>query len=82
MISRWPQQLRLWIYTIIEALLVYEGASGGMTAIDFTIFVFVGALFFLEVCPVCGRLVWWETNRWPNALWISSQCRASSSTES
>jgi hypothetical protein len=72
---RYAQQLRLWIYTSVEILIVVSGASSGMTATNFAVFMFVGALFFLEVCPVCGRLAWWETDCWPNALWISSQCR-------
>jgi hypothetical protein len=49
---------------------------GGLA--DFVMLILIGALFYAEVCPICGRLSWWELNalrKWPNALWIGSECR-------
>lgn len=45
---------------------------------EFVMFMLIGGLFYTEVCPVCGRLCWWELNllrKWPNALWIGAECR-------
>jgi len=75
MIYRSAQQIRLWIYWIALALMVIQSFSRPFTATDFAVFMLVGALPFLEVCPVCRRLAWWESNKWPNALWISTRCR-------
>jgi hypothetical protein len=72
------QQIRLWIYCILLVLIVARTWSHRGSLAEFVMFCLVGALFYLEICPVCGRLCWWEIDalrRWPNALWIGSDCR-------
>ena len=75
MTFRWAQQIRLWIYLAVEGLIIFHAFSVRLTATEFAAFTLVGLLFFLEICPVCGRLAWWETNRWPSTLWISPRCK-------
>lgn len=75
---RWAQQLRLWIYILVEILIISQILSHKASGIEFFIFMLVGSLFYLEICPVCGHLAWWETNRWPNAFWISARCKRDS----
>ena len=75
MTFRWAQQIRLWVYSVVVTLSVFQSFAKRVTATDFAIFMLVGSLFYLEICPKCGRLAWWETKRWPNAFWISSRCR-------
>ena len=81
MTYRWAQQIRLWIYAIVLALKVFQSFSIPFTATDFIVFMLIASLFYLEICPKCGRISWWETKRWPNALWISSQCRREPPTD-
>ena len=69
------QQIRLWIYWLIILLTVVEFWNKRVSIIDFIIFLAAGLLLYLEFCPKCGRLVWWETRSWPNALWIGATCR-------
>jgi hypothetical protein len=78
-LARSFQQLRLWAYLALLVVLVFfRLGSGTATLTDFIMFMVIGALFYLEVCPVCGRLCWWELSplrKWPNVLWIGSACR-------
>ena len=79
--ARMFQQVRLWVYVILlilTAIRIWQGSAG---AIDFILFSVVLALPYLELCPACGRLAWWETKAWPNALWIGRTCRAPISNE-
>jgi hypothetical protein len=76
--ARYAQQVRLWIYTALLVLLVIRVRSTNVGLVEFVTFMLIGALFYAEVCPVCGRLSWWELNplrKWPNALWIGAECR-------
>lgn len=78
--ARLVQQVRLWLYTVLFVLVVVRFMNGDGDLIGFAMFVLVGALFYSEVCPVCGRLSWWEVSplrKWPNALWIGAECRRS-----
>jgi hypothetical protein len=68
---RWAQQIRLWIYAVFLILNFLDEFK----FINLVIFFLINLLFYLEVCPKCGRIVWWETNRWPNSFWISSKCK-------
>lgn len=82
--ARLAQQLRLWIYCLVLILIVIHASSGKVGLIDVLMFMLIGALFYMEICPVCGRLSWWEQSalqKWPNALWIGSQCKHRSEEE-
>jgi hypothetical protein len=83
--ARLAQQIRLWLYCTIEVIIVARAMSGRGDLASFVIFMLVGALFYIEICPVCGRLCWWELNalkKWPNALWIGRECRLKHSQQS
>jgi hypothetical protein len=76
--ARFAQQVRLWLYTALLVLVVTRVMSRDSGLAEFVMLVLIGALFYSEVCPVCGRLSWWEFSplrRWPNALWIGAECR-------
>ena len=76
--ARLFQQLRLWLYCLLLALVLIRAWGGWHSFSEFVLFCLLGALLYMEVCPVCGRLCWWELNvrqRWPNALWIGAECR-------
>lgn len=76
--ARLAQQVRLWIYTALIVLFMVRVWSGNGGLAEFVMFMLIGALFYSELCPVCGRLCWWEVNplrKWPNALWIGPECR-------
>ena len=76
--ARFAQQVRLWIYTALIILVIVRGWSGNGGLAEFVMFMLIGVLFYSEICPVCGRLCWWELNplsKWPNALWIGPECR-------
>jgi hypothetical protein len=76
--ARSVQQMRLWVYCILLLLLMARVWSGNGGLPEFLIFGLICALFYMEICPVCGRLCWWEMNalrKWPNALWIGPECR-------
>jgi hypothetical protein len=76
--ARFAQQVRLWIYTALIVLVVVRAWSGKAGLAEFFMFMLIGVLFYSEICPVCGRLCWWELNalrKWPNALWIGPECR-------
>ena len=45
MTFRWAQQVRTWIYSIVEVLIVFRSFSSKATATEFIIFMLVGALF-------------------------------------
>lgn len=81
MTYRWAQQIRLWIYVIVLILSTFQSFTSRFTFVDFIVFMLVAALFYLEICPKCGRLAWMEKKRWPNALWISSRCRREASAD-
>ena len=71
MTHRVAQQIRLWLYVVMFQLDFF----GVFTIVNFIYFALIMMLFYLEICPTCGRLVWWETKKWPNTFWISSKCR-------
>jgi hypothetical protein len=76
--ARSVQQMRLWLYCVLLVLVMVRIWSGRSGFPEFLIFCLVGALFYMEICPVCGRLCWWELSalrKWPNALWIGAECR-------
>ena len=76
------QQIRLWVYCAVELIVVAETMSGRGSLANFVVFMLVGALFYAEICPLCGRLCWWEVSalkKWPNALWIGPECRCQDS---
>lgn len=76
--------MRLWVYCALEVLILVPMMSGGGSLANFVMFMLVGALFYLEICPRCGRLCWWEVSafkKWPNALWIGPECRCQHSQE-
>jgi len=76
--ARFFQQMRLWLYSVLLVGVALRLGGGAATFADFVAFCLIGALFYLELCPVCGRLCWWEVSalqKWPNALWIGSDCR-------
>lgn len=68
---RFFQQIRLWIYTILLVALFLSDFS----IYNMFIFILLFTLFYIEICPTCGRLVWWENNKWPNTFWISKECK-------
>lgn len=77
-LARSFQQLRLWAYLALLVLVVFRFGSATGTLTDFIMFMVIGALFYLEICPVCGRVCWWELSllrKWPNAFWIGTVCR-------
>ena len=74
------QQVRLWIYSALIVLSIAKFLGGHANIIDFVIFMSLGLLAYLEFCPTCRRLSWWETDRWPNVLWIGPTCRRCGST--
>lgn len=76
--ARIAQQIRLWIYAALFVLVMIRVWSGNGGLAEFVTFILIGGLFYSEVCPVCGRLCWWELSpmrKWPNALWIGAECR-------
>ena len=76
--ARLVQQMRLWVYCVLVVLVLVRVWSGRGGFPEFLMFCLTGTLFYLEICPVCGRLCWWEIGllrKWPNALWIGSECR-------
>ena len=76
--ARSVQQMRLWVYCVLWLLVLVRSWSGNGGLPEFLMFCLIGALFYLEICPVCGRLCWWEIEalrKWPNALWIGPECR-------
>lgn len=69
--------MRLWVYCVLAVLAMLRVWSGRGGFPEFLMFSLIGALFYMEICPVWGRL-WWEINalrKWPNALWIGPECR-------
>jgi hypothetical protein len=76
--ARLAQQVRLWVYHAFLASIVVRSWSDRFDLAEFIMFCVIGFLPFLEVCPTCGRLSWWELSphrKWPNALWIGPVCR-------
>jgi hypothetical protein len=76
--ARSAQQMRLWVYCVLLVLVVLGLWTGRAGFPEFLTFCLIGALFYMEICPVCGRLCWWELHavkKWPNALWIGPECR-------
>lgn len=76
--ARSVQQVRLWVYCVLLVLVMLRVWSGRGGFPEFLMFCLIGALFYMEICPVCGRLCWWEIDalkKWPNALWIGRECR-------
>ena len=76
--ARSVQQMRLWVYCVLMVLIMVRGLSGRAGLSEFVMFCLIGALFYMEICPVCGHLCWWEFDalrKWPNALWIGPECR-------
>ena len=76
--ARSVQQMRLWVYCVLWLLVMVRIGSGKGGLPEFLMFCLTGALFYMEICPVCGRLCWWEIDalrKWPNALWIGAECR-------
>lgn len=79
--ARSVQQMRLWVYCVLFVLVMLRVWSGRGGLPEFLALCFIGALFYMEICPVCGRLCWWEIDalrKWPNALWIGPECRCKS----
>jgi hypothetical protein len=72
---RFFQQLRLWIYATIMVLLVLAMWGPQERIFEFVAFCLICLLPFLEICPVCGGIAWFDQNKWPNALWIGAKCR-------
>ena len=72
---RMAQQIRLWIYSLLIVLTIVKFWTGRASLWDFIFFISFGLLAYLEFCPRCGQLCWWETGAWPNVLWIGAQCR-------
>jgi hypothetical protein len=78
--ARFAQQVRLWVYLILLLIIVFQASTGMEALAVFVMFMLIGALNYMEICPVCGSLCWWElplNRKWPNTLWIGPECRAS-----
>jgi hypothetical protein len=76
--ARLAQQIRLWIYGALLVLVILRAWNGAAFLPEVLMFCLIGLLFYSEICPVCGRLCWWELSpleKWPNALWIGRECR-------
>jgi hypothetical protein len=74
MTYRIAQQVRLWIYGLLLIAVFFISRGTDMALIAFLSFAALLLLPYLEICPTCGRLAWWETKKWPNAFWIGSRC--------
>lgn len=69
------QQIRLWIYLVVIAMVVSRLGNKPAHLIDFITFCILGILPFLELCPNCRRLSWWERSAWPGVIWIGTECK-------
>jgi hypothetical protein len=74
--ARLLQQMRIWVYWLLLALIVIRSLSNRMDFWDGILFCALLLLPFFEICPVCGQISWWESaRRWPNQVWIGRECR-------
>ena len=58
--ARLFQQIRLWVYVILLVLLILSIWDRHADFVAFLMFAIVLFLPYLEVCPTCGKLAWWE----------------------
>jgi hypothetical protein len=81
--ARLLQQTRLWVYYLQLLFIIIRSLSNRLDFSQGILFCVLLVLPFLEICPVCGRVCWWESSRrWPNQLWIGRECRRERSDKS